>query len=57
VLIGFDHLYIAGGNARKIRFTIDPDTTIISNDSGIRGGIALWQHRRPGRRQRDLLNA
>ncbi|MGH7321359.1 MAG: ROK family protein [Candidatus Rokuibacteriota bacterium] len=42
-LVHFDHLYIGGGNAKKIRFTPDPDTTIISNETGIRGGIALWR--------------
>jgi polyphosphate glucokinase len=42
-LVHFDHLYIGGGNARKLRFTPDPDTTIVSNEAGIRGGIALWR--------------
>lgn len=42
-LVHFDHLYIGGGNARKVTFTPDPDTTIISNEAGIRGGIALWK--------------
>lgn len=42
-LVHFDHLYIGGGNARKVNFTPDPDTTIISNEAGIRGGLALWQ--------------
>ena len=42
-LIHFDHLYIGGGNAKKITFEPDPDTTIISNEAGVRGGIALWR--------------
>jgi polyphosphate glucokinase len=42
-LVHFDHLYVGGGNARKVRFTPDPDTTIVSNEAGIRGGIALWR--------------
>jgi polyphosphate glucokinase len=42
-LVHFDHLYIGGGNARKIRFKPDPDTTIFSSEAGIRGGIALWR--------------
>ena len=41
-LVHFDHLYIGGGNAKKIDFTPDPDITIISNEAGIKGGIALW---------------
>jgi polyphosphate glucokinase len=42
-LVHFDHLYIGGGNAKKVRFTPDADTTIVSNEAGIRGGIALWR--------------
>lgn len=42
-LIHFDHLYIGGGNAKKVGFEPDPDTTIISNEAGVRGGIALWR--------------
>jgi polyphosphate glucokinase len=42
-LVHFDHLYIGGGNARKVRLTPEPDTTIVSNEAGIRGGIALWR--------------
>jgi polyphosphate glucokinase len=42
-LVHFDHLYIGGGNARKLRYHPEPDTTIIDNEAGIRGGIALWR--------------
>ena len=42
-LTNFDHLYIGGGNAKKIDFELDPDVTIVSNEAGIRGGVALWQ--------------
>ncbi len=42
-LVHFDHLYIGGGNAKKIKFEPDPDTSTISNEAGIRGGIALWR--------------
>ena len=41
-----DHLYIGGGNARAIRFRPGSHVTIISNEAGIRGGIALWQRPR-----------
>jgi len=41
-LTSFDHLYIGGGNAKKIDFELDPDVTVVSNDAGIKGGIALW---------------
>src|ERR671922_815401 len=42
-LTNFDHLYIGGGNAKKIEFELDSDVTIVSNEAGIRGGVALWQ--------------
>jgi polyphosphate glucokinase len=42
-LTTFDHLYIGGGNARKIDFELDPDVTVVANDAGLRGGVALWR--------------
>ncbi len=42
-LTSFDHLYIGGGNAKKIDFEPDPDVTIVSNRAGIAGGAALWR--------------
>ena len=40
----FDHLYVGGGNAKKLDFTPDSDVTIVSNDAGMKGGVALWRH-------------
>jgi polyphosphate glucokinase len=42
-LTGFDHLYIGGGNAKKLTLDLDPDTTVVSNTAGIVGGLALWR--------------
>jgi polyphosphate glucokinase len=42
-LTNFDRLYIGGGNARKIDFTLDPDVTVVDNKAGLRGGAALWR--------------
>jgi polyphosphate glucokinase len=42
-LTNFDHLYVGGGNAKKIQFLLDPDVTIVSNEAGLRGGAALWR--------------
>jgi polyphosphate glucokinase len=42
-LTTFDHLYIGGGNARKIDFELDPDVTVVANDAGLRGGVVLWR--------------
>ncbi len=42
-LTSFDHLYVGGGNAKKITFALDPDITLVSNEAGVEGGVALWQ--------------
>jgi polyphosphate glucokinase len=40
----FDHLYIGGGNSRRlIRDDLDDDITIVDNTAGILGGIKLWE--------------
>lgn len=43
-LINFDHLYIGGGNAEKIKFKLPPDVSIIPNTLGMIGGIYLWRN-------------
>jgi polyphosphate glucokinase len=42
-LLNYDRIHIGGGNARHIRFQPDRSMRIISNESGILGGIALWR--------------
>lgn len=42
-LTSFDHLYLGGGNARKVMLELPPDVTIVPNTAGIAGGIALWR--------------
>ena len=42
-LTNFDHLFIGGGNAKKIDFALEPDVTIISNEAGMEGGVKLWR--------------
>jgi polyphosphate glucokinase len=44
-LTNFDHLYIGGGNAKKITFELSPDVSIIDNVAGLLGGPALWRDR------------
>ncbi len=41
-LLNYDRLYLGGGNAAKVHFELPPDVTIVSNESGITGGIRLW---------------
>ena len=39
-----DHLYIGGGNAKKLDpDTLGPNRTLVPNISGLLGGIALWE--------------
>ncbi len=39
----FDHLYIGGGNSRRVlRHNLPPDVTVVDNNAGILGGIRLW---------------
>jgi len=42
-LFNYDWLYIGGGNARLIKVPLPANVTIVSNDLGLLGGIALWQ--------------
>ncbi len=42
-LLYFDHLYIGGGNSRRVdREHLDHDVTIVDNTAGIIGGVKLW---------------
>ena len=41
-LFHFDRLYIGGGHARLVKLSLEPDTEIISNRLGVRGGPRLW---------------
>lgn len=42
-VVNFDHLYIGGGNAKRIRFELPPDVSIVPNSEGLTGGIGLWR--------------
>jgi polyphosphate glucokinase len=43
-LFFFDHLYIGGGNSRRVvRQHLPDDVTIVENTAGILGGIKLWE--------------
>ncbi len=39
----WDHLYLGGGNTRKIDFDPPKNVTIVSNEAGLLGGVALWR--------------
>ncbi len=41
----WDHLYLGGGNSKKIDFELPAHVSIVSNEDGILGGVALWRER------------
>lgn len=43
LLFNYDHLYIGGGNAKKIKFKLPPNVRTVENVAGLLGGIALWR--------------
>ena len=42
-LVHYDHLYIGGGNAAHIDGPLPDHVSLVSNDAGMTGGIALWR--------------
>ena len=43
VLTQFDHLYVGGGNSRRVRQELPHDVTLVDNAAGIAGGARLWR--------------
>ena len=41
-LSNFDHLYVGGGNAKRLTFELNPDISIVPNEDGIDGGAHAW---------------
>ena len=42
-LVHFDHLFIGGGNAKKLTVELPADVTRIDNVAGLAGGAGLWR--------------
>jgi len=42
-VFNYDHLYIGGGNARKLKMEMDANMKLVTNEDGIKGGSRLWQ--------------
>jgi polyphosphate glucokinase len=42
VLVGYDTLYIGGGNAKNVDLDLSGNIRIVSNEAGITGGVRLW---------------
>jgi polyphosphate glucokinase len=43
-VVRFDHLYLGGGNAKDITFSLPVDVTIVPNTDGLTGGVRLWRN-------------
>lgn len=41
-LVGFDTLYIGGGNAKQVDLSLPGNVRLVSNEAGITGGVKLW---------------
>jgi polyphosphate glucokinase len=41
-LVGFDMLYIGGGNAKQIDIPLPSNVKTVPNEAGITGGVKLW---------------
>lgn len=41
-LVGFDTLYVGGGNAKQVDLKLPANVEIVSNEAGITGGAKLW---------------
>ncbi len=46
-LLNYDHLYVGGGNAKRLTIDLGPKATVVSNAAGILGGIRLWEPDNP----------
>lgn len=42
IMVNFDHLYVGGGNAKRIEFKLPRTVSLVDNSAGILGGIKLW---------------
>ncbi|MGB7416312.1 MAG: ROK family protein [Thermosynechococcaceae cyanobacterium] len=42
-VFNYDHLYLGGGETKRIKIELPPNVTVVSNQAGILGGIALWK--------------
>lgn len=43
VLVNYDHLYLGGGNSRRMAGHVDPSVHIVDNVAGLLGGLRLWE--------------
>jgi polyphosphate glucokinase len=41
-VLWWDHAYVGGGGAKHLTAELGPDITIVTNQSGLLGGVRLW---------------
>lgn len=44
-LVGFDILYVGGGNAKQVDIPLPANVQIVGNEAGITGGAKLWDQK------------
>jgi polyphosphate glucokinase len=44
-VFNYDHLYIGGGNSKKVKLDLPPGVRVVPNMTGLLGGIALWKEK------------
>lgn len=42
-VFNWDHLYLGGGNTKKIEVELPENVQIVPNEAGLLGGVALWR--------------
>jgi polyphosphate glucokinase len=46
-VLNYDHLYIGGGNSRRVQFALPRHVSLVSNDAGMEGGAFAWHPKGP----------
>lgn len=46
-VLWWDHAYVGGGGAKNLTTDLGPDITIITNQSGLLGGVRMWDGPEP----------
>jgi polyphosphate glucokinase len=46
-VMNYDHLYLGGGNSRRIDFKLPKNVTLVSNDAGMEGSAFVWHPKGP----------
>jgi polyphosphate glucokinase len=41
-VLWWDRVYVGGGGAKHLTRDLGPDVTLVTNESGLLGGVRLW---------------